>query len=180
MWRVIRREGVEGASVRGVAREAGLSTGSLRHYFTSQSELLSFAMAMAIERIEKRVQQLPRPPDALQAANMVLAELLPLDAERQAENQVWLAFTARSLVDPALRHLRDQAYDRLRGACEGWVTELLPSRASAFQRQVETDRLFALLDGLAVHAAMRPGSTDHLLAVLHHHLAQIADAGVRR
>ena len=33
VWRVVRREGLERASVREVAREAGVSMGSLRHYF---------------------------------------------------------------------------------------------------------------------------------------------------
>lgn len=37
VWRVILRDGVEGASVREVAAEAGLSSGSLKHYFGSQS-----------------------------------------------------------------------------------------------------------------------------------------------
>ena len=33
VWRVVRRDGLERASVREVAREAGVSMGSLRHYF---------------------------------------------------------------------------------------------------------------------------------------------------
>jgi hypothetical protein len=40
---------------------------------------------------------------------------------------------------------------------------------------METERLFALLDGLAVHAATRPDRTtpEGLLAVLNHHLDQV-------
>ena len=108
VWRVVRREGLDGASVRAVAREAGLSMGSLRHYFGTQSELLVFAMRMVIDRIERRVAGLQTPGDPRRAAEMVLLELLPLDDERRAENEVWLAFTARALVDPALRALRDE------------------------------------------------------------------------
>src|SRR3712207_1800224 len=100
VWRVVRRHGLDGASVRAVAREAGLSMGSLRHYFGTQSELLIVAMRMVIERIELRVARLPARDDPRQAAQSVLLELLPLDDERRAENEVWLAFTARALVDP--------------------------------------------------------------------------------
>jgi len=178
VWRVVRREGLERASVREVAREAGVSMGSLRHYFGSQSELLIFAMRMVIERIEHRVAALRQPDDPREAAKQVLAELLPLDPERQAENEVWLAFTARALVDPQLRALRDEAYDLLRDACHRWVRLLLPRGASELDINLETERLFALLDGLAVHAAMRPEPTnpEGLLAVLNHHLDQISAA----
>ena len=176
VWRVVRREGLDGASVRAVAREAGLSMGSLRHYFGTQSELLVFAMRMVIDRIERRVAGLQTPGDPRRAAEMVLLELLPLDDERRAENEVWLAFTARALVDPALRALRDEGYDLLRNACLGWVRQLLAPARSPSDVDLETDRLFALLDGLAVHAAMRPARSgpELLTAVLGRHLDELA------
>ena len=105
---------------------------------------------------------------------MVLAELLPLDEERAVENEVWIAFTARAMVDDRLRPLRDEAYDALGGACRRWVDLLLPT-ADAARRDLESERLFALIDGLAVHAAMRPTSAtpERLAAVLEHHLDQL-------
>lgn len=180
VWRVIRREGVEHASVRSVAREAGLSTGSLRHYFGSQAELLVFAMRMVMEQIEERVAAVPRPEDPLTAAKVVLAHLLPLDAERRAENEVWVAFTARALVDEQLGALRDEAYDRLRRASEHWIDDILHG-ASADHRRIESARLFALIDGLALHAAMRPDlATPHELStVLNHHLDHVTASHTR-
>jgi AcrR family transcriptional regulator len=103
VWRVIRRDGVDHASVRTVAEEAGWSPGALRHYFATQSELLAFAMRLVVERIEARIAALDRATDPRQAVEQVLHELLPLDDERRAENEVWLAFTARALTDPELR-----------------------------------------------------------------------------
>ena len=177
VWRVVRREGLDRASVRAVAHEAGLSMGSLRHYFGSQSELRIFAMRMVMERIEQRISALQLPEDPLEAARTVLAELLPLDAERQAENEVWLAFTAGALVDPELRALRNEAYDLERDGCRQWVRRLLPAAAPQ-EVDLEGDRLFALLDGLAVHAAMRPeqATTERLLAVLICHLEQVTNS----
>ena len=180
VWRVIQREGVENASVRSVASEAGLSTGSLRHYFASQSELLQFAMQLVIDRLEARVAGIVVPADPLAAARTVLAELLPLDAAREAENQVWMAFTARAMVDEDLRGVRDDAYDRLRHASRRWVGRLLPG-ATAERQALEAERLFALIDGLAVHAAIRPGETsrDQLVAVLDLHLEQLVSLSER-
>jgi AcrR family transcriptional regulator len=181
VWRVVRREGLEGASVRGVAREAGLSMGSLRHYFGTQSELLVFAMRMIVERIERRVAALQLPSDPREAAVLALSELLPLDPERAAENQVWLAFSARAMVDSEFRALRDESYTLLRSACHRWVLELIDDERSSEDTDLETERLFALLDGLAVHAAMRPSEcTPHRQrAVLRLHLDRVA-AGRQR
>jgi AcrR family transcriptional regulator len=172
VWRVVRRDGLEHASVRNVAGEAGLSMGSLRHYFTSQSELMAFALRMVIDRIEQRIAALPPDRDPQQHAARVLEELLPLDDERRAENEVWLAFTARAMTDPELRTLRDEGYEKLRSGCRSLVAVLLhPSR----DLEWETARLHALLDGLAVHAATRPDvdTPDAMRSVTAGHLAEL-------
>ncbi|GAA3476255.1 TetR/AcrR family transcriptional regulator [Streptomyces yanii] len=169
---MVRRDGLEHASVRNVAREAGLSMGSLRHYFASQSELMTFALRMVIDGIEQRIAAVPSDGDPRQRAERVLAELLPLDDQRRAENEVWLAFTARAMTDPELRALRDEGYDMLRAGCRGLVAGLFgPGR----DPEREAARLHALLDGLAVHAAMRPdvNTPDALRAVIADHLAEL-------
>ena len=110
VWRVILRGGLERASVRNVAREAGLSMGSLRHYFGTQAELLAFAMPLVSERVRGRIEALDlRSCGPRLAVERVLAEVLPLDDERRAEAEVWLVLTGRALVDPNLRALRDEA-----------------------------------------------------------------------
>ena len=63
VWRVIRRQGVDQASVRTVALEAGWSPGALRHYFATQSELLAFAMRLVVERIEGRIAAIDQATD---------------------------------------------------------------------------------------------------------------------
>jgi AcrR family transcriptional regulator len=174
--RVIRRDGLEQASVRNVAREAGLSMGSLRHYFVTQSELMIFAFQTVIDRIEARLARLAPEPDPRRRAERVLAELLPLDDERRAENEVWLAFTSRAMVDPALRALRDQGYDALQAGCRAILTDLAAAGLAPTDLRAETERLHAWLDGLAVHAAMRPDihTTESLIAAITHHLDALA------
>ena len=154
LWRLVLREGIEGASLRRVAAEAGWSTGSLRHYFATQSELLAFAMELVTQRVTARVAAHRLSADPRETAERLVREVLPLDAERHAEAQVWLAFTARSLVEPELRELRDRAHLGLRSLCTSAV-ELLgvpdPGR--------EGERLHALVDGLALHAVLDPETT---------------------
>ncbi|KAB2350898.1 TetR/AcrR family transcriptional regulator [Actinomadura rudentiformis] len=176
VWRVIRRDGLEQASVRNVAREAGLSMGSLRHYFDSQSNLLAFALNMVIERIEQRISALDLQADPRLRAERVLAELLPMDAERQAENEVWLAFTARAQADPELRALRDRGYDVLHAGCRRLVQDLLGAGASTDDVDLQAERLHALVDGLAVHAATRPdrNGPERMAALVSRHLDDLA------
>ncbi|MET8007583.1 TetR/AcrR family transcriptional regulator [Nonomuraea glycinis] len=174
--RVMRRDGLEQASVRNVAREAGLSMGSLRHYFASQSELMVFAFRTVVERIEVRLAKLQPEPDPRRRAQRVLNELLPLDDERRAENEVWLAFTSRAMVDPALRTLRDEGYDALRAGCQAMVADLSAAGLAPTDIPAEADRLHALLDGLAVHAAMRPDihTAESLTTAIARHLDALA------
>ena len=174
VWRVIRRDGVEAASVRKVAQEAGWSAGALRHYFSTQTELLSFAIQMVVERIEARVGALEPPADPRAAVEQRLHELLPLDKERRAENEVWLAFTGRALVDPQLRARHEEVDEELRRACRGALEELGSAGRlrPRLDLELEAERLHGLLDGLALHTAMRPGRMSPRLirSVLTRHL----------
>jgi AcrR family transcriptional regulator len=154
LWRVVMRDGIEAASLRGVAAEAGWSAGSLRHYFATQSGLLAFAMELVMQRVTERTRVPQDEQDPRRRAERLLHEVLPLDAERRAEMQVWLAFTTRALVEPDLRALRDQAHAALRELCR-IAAELAGARSPAR----EAERLHALVDGLALHAVLDPEVT---------------------
>src|SRR5215211_8506550 len=179
VWRVIRRQGVEQASVRTVALEAGWSPGALRHYFATQSELLAFAMRLVVERIEGRIAALDRSTDPRKAVEQVLHELLPLDDERRAENEVWLAFTAQALIDPELRAQHNEVHDALHQACASSLETLAAAgRTSAgAPTALQVERLHALTDGLAVHTAVRPDRMppEQIVAVLGLHLDALED-----
>ena len=174
VWQVIRARGVDGASIRTVAQEAGWSPGALRHYFSTQSELLTFAMRMVVERVEARVGAVEPPADPRGAVEERLHELLPLDEERRAENEIWLAFAGRALVDPRLRGVHEEVDEALRTACARALQELrdggrLPP---GLDLELEAERLHGLLDGLAFHTAMRPDrmSPQRIRSVLARHL----------
>jgi AcrR family transcriptional regulator len=175
VWRVIRRDGLDQASVRNVAREAGVSMGSLRHYFATQSKLMVFALQVIIDRIETRIATLHTEPEPRRQAEQVLSELLPMDTERGAENEVWLAFTARAMVDPELRALKDGSYDTLREGCRTLVGRLAGTGRAGLDVELEADRLHALVDGLAVHAAIRPEVTtpERMRTIIARHLDEL-------
>jgi AcrR family transcriptional regulator len=154
LWRVVMRDGIEAASIRRVATEAGWSSGSLRHYFDTQSDLLAFAMELVMRRARRRIEALADDPDPRAWAEKVLHEVLPLDDERRAEMHVWLAFTTRAAVDRRLAALRDEAHAALRGLCRQ-LGEALGSP----DPDVDGERLHAFVDGLALHAVLTPQVT---------------------
>jgi AcrR family transcriptional regulator len=174
VWTVIRRDGLQRASVRNVAREAGLSMGSLRHYFATQSELLCFAMQLVGDRARARVGALQPATDPRATAERLLQELVPLDDERRAEAEVWLAFTGHALVDPGQRAIHQRIHDELNGACATALTLLADAGLTPANLDIplEASRLHALLDGLAVHAVMRPEQVppERIKAVIARHL----------
>lgn len=172
VWRVIRRDGIDHVSVRSVASEAGWSPGALRHYFTTQGSMLAFAMRLVVDRIDARIAALEPTSDPRLTVEQLLFELLPLDAERRAENEIWLAFVARAMVTPELRVQQHEVDDALREACH----KALETLGGGAVDPVEVERLHALIDGLATHTALRPEHMppERIVAVVRHHLDALA------
>jgi hypothetical protein len=148
--------------------------GSLRHYFATQSELLCFAMQLVGDRARARVRALQPAADPRATAERLLQELVPLDDERRAESEVWLAFTGHALVDPGQRAIHQRIHDELNGACATALTLLADAGLppANLDIRLEAARLHALLDGLAVHAVTRPEQVppERIKAVIARHL----------
>ncbi|MEO6880840.1 MAG: TetR family transcriptional regulator C-terminal domain-containing protein, partial [Mycobacteriaceae bacterium] len=101
-WRVVLRHGVAGVSVRTVAGEAGLATASLRQAFPTQDALLTFCFELVLDRAAERIASTEVAGGARERAEQALLQVLPLDEERHAEMQVWLALAAASMAHPRL------------------------------------------------------------------------------
>ncbi|PWW33061.1 MULTISPECIES: TetR/AcrR family transcriptional regulator [Paenibacillus] len=176
-WRVIRRDGMEQASVRNIALEAGISAGSMRHYFSTQSELLLYAMNLVSERVSNRITQMSFNSSPLENMKLLLLELLPSTDEKMAEMEVWYAFTAKSKSDPVLKEHANKVYNELRHAMATVITYLMELNLSRtdLDKELEIERLYALVDGLGIHAILRPDqmNTKIMEDILTMHLATL-------
>lgn len=169
MMRLVAHDGFAAASVRNVAKEAGLSTGSLRHYFDSQVALMHAAAETVINRITTRVEQSAAVARTFDDWVAVLEQLVPLDDERLREFQVWLALANEGRTDATLGALSGESYSALREACIGVLGELgVPSEAAREEAAV----LHAVLDGLSLHLVLYPHlmSPEQARSALHAHL----------
>ncbi|OPG07236.1 TetR/AcrR family transcriptional regulator [Microbispora sp. GKU 823] len=178
LWRVVRRDGVGAATVRSIAAEAGWSPSALRHYFSTQTELLAFAMEHVITRVRARIETTVFQGPVRVAIRALLEQLLPMDAERRAEAEVWLQLTARAQGDPAAADWLRRANDGTGEVAAIAVRALADEGELAAHRDAEFEaaRLHALIDGLSVHVLTRPESMppDRMSAVLAAHLEDLA------
>lgn len=172
-WRVLVREGAAAVSVRSVAAEAGLATGSLRRSFPTQAALLAGCLNLMGERVAIRIAALPTLADPVSQGLAQLGETLPLDPTRRVELEVYLALGTAALSDPGLREPYAQIDDGLARLCSHVLGQLRPDAEEIHARQVQ--HLHALVDGLAAHIlhGLAPGDA---VAVLRAHLHLVASA----
>ena len=150
-WRVIERDGPEAASMRGIAREAGYTTGVITHYFADKRELMAFAFGLMVNRSAARMVESGEKSGIAGA----LAEILPLDRERRRETTVWLALMGASLTDPELAAELRQRYRQAREAVLP-VFEKTFAEATGEEPEDITDEILAVVDGITVDALTDP------------------------
>lgn len=157
VWRVVVREGIDHASLRLVAAEAGWSIGAIRHYFSTRDELTAFAVRHIADRVESRLSAMTAatPLDELRLA---VREVVPISPHSRDESRVWLSYVARSAIDPKLR----PAVEELWQALNGYLTERLAAAREAGQLAKGLDarrealRFQAVLDGLVIAGLTTP------------------------
>lgn len=169
-WRVLVRDGLEALSVRNVAAEAGLPQSSLRYTFPTVASVRERAVALVLERLQERVDAVD--VDDAGWSRAVLAQLLPLDAERRTEMEAYLALGTAAMTDPALRDGHRASQDAIRDVCSRALAALTGRPPS----DVEVRELHALVDGLALHVVRQEPGDDAAWAldVLDAHLARVA------
>lgn len=176
-WQVIRRDGLDKASIRNIAKEADMSVGSIRHYFEDQDELLSFSMKLVSERVRERIKGLKLTGDPKSDIERLVLELVPVDDERRTEAQVWASFTGRTITDPAVRALSQEVHDSIAMAFRMIMTKMEAGHLlkEGVVPELEIMRFQALVDGLAVHGVTRPEkvTTSKIKKVVSYHLDSI-------
>lgn len=175
--RVIKHSGLEEATVRKVAKEAGLSAGSMRHYFSTQAELYIFCMNLIAERVEERIVTLPYEGPLLSDLRGLLLQLLPIDEERVLEMEVWFVFQSKMLAYPELKTVSSAVQNGLYKASLFVLDELEKNKLlrPGLDLEFEAEKLYALIDGLAIHRVLHPNqlSVERMDKLLESHLLSL-------
>lgn len=161
---VIGKQGLDAVRLVDVARVAGVTTGSLTHYFNDKDQLIAAALEEVIAQAHRRGNE-----DAgslFEAA----AAFLPLDESGQLAARVWLAFFDQALTSDTLADIHRQYYDEFQASL---VDRLMKESDAPKDRLIMlADAIIAIVDGLLVRATLDPNGwpaqkqLDHLNLML--------------
>lgn len=159
-WHIVLTQGVSAVSIRTVAAQAGISTGSLRHVFPTKATLLTHAVELVEERATERIQPHLTIKDSRALVLAVIAEVMPLDRQRQIEMKVSIALAAEAPSSPELRAVHEGSYQILKDLCLRLVTRLFAAGLTAPNCDISAaaTHLHALVDGLAFHLLANPSA----------------------
>jgi len=157
-WRVIARTGIVGVTTREIAREAGVSTGVLAHYFADKEELLAAALRLSHQQVYARVRDRTQGLLGLDALRVVMLEALPLDDQRLLEAQIEANFWSLALGNDALRDLQHEEFERFWDVLHYRVSEA--QKLGQIWPEVDasdvTHQLMVMVEGLSIEAVLYP------------------------
>lgn len=154
--RVVGRAGLDGATTRAMADEAGCTLSVLAHYFGDKEGLLVAAQGALYDRIVERAFRTGGELMGLAALTAALEATLPFDAERAEDASANAAFAAAALTHHRLADARRRARQDIRRVLYGCLAE---ARSAGELRDDVDDgavvqEFFVLAEGAALQAGL--------------------------
>jgi AcrR family transcriptional regulator len=151
--RLVARDGLEGASLRRVARELGGTTGLITHYYPTKESLLEAALDTALRNLARSYpDDYQRPASIDEWVEQFLATL-PSDETRNTFWRVLAAFQTASMNNPRLAETARSQGHRARPELAALIAQALPD-ASPDRVEELTEALWLVVDGIGVSAAL--------------------------
>lgn len=176
-WRIIARLGMEGATMREIALEAGFANGALKPYFPTKDQLLTSAFAHVFNRTNDRIAETTSGLSGLAALRAFCAEVLPLDEERVNEARIVIPFWQKALNDPEKAALHADSMNQWHTAMVAYAGEarMAGEIAARIDNAAVADHLLNMMLGAQIAAALSPaehfsmdlaGQLDNYLSLL--------------
>lgn len=178
--RAVAEHGVNGASIRVIAAEAGVSTGFITHYFADKHEVMEAVLDATNARAARRVLKVIRTDaPALERLRGAAEALLPVDPQRRQEWQVWVAVWGEAAKGDSLSVGYRRAWEGLRDMLVALLVEAQQEQQLVADIDVEhrADRLVTMLAGIGLQAGVERPARVRALAtrMLAEELAQLGD-----
>lgn len=179
LWRIASERGLDGASLRDVAAEAGISLGQLQHYFRTKDDMLVFALGhiseLAARRIGARVGSLAGDPSPRTLLRETLAEMLPLDDKSRTGQLVQIAYFVRAVHDERLRRHAKEGIPALREFFASQIRRAREGGDVAADRDPDTEAmlLISLVDGLTGYVLLDVLPGEEAMRLVDAHLDRL-------
>ena len=145
--RCLAHRGAAGVSVRTICAEAGVSSGLLRHYFTSVSDAIAETYRWTGEQIGRALEEAVSAAGS-EARARLLAYLTASFRPPNASPELlasYIALWSLSRTDPAIAAVRSEVYADFRAGLESLVADYRPA---LLDKRLPAVALTALIDGL--------------------------------
>ena len=116
--RLIAKHGMEGVTMRAVAAEAGLSYGSLFHYFESKDDLLMHAVRHLTSQQTQRVNDYESQYSGLKALEHLLCDDAIVSESSRDSWTVWLTFQYKVALDASFAEMHAELV-------RGWLDRII-------------------------------------------------------
>lgn len=164
---MIARRGYAATSMRDVAAEVGISTGTLMHHMQSKLDLLSATLVAVAEEVMERMEAaMELSPDPVGQLRLVVRALL---GESEAVDicwRVWLAFWHEAAINPELAALAGEMTVRSEEILERLISEgVRAGELHCEEPEERASELAALIDGVALRVYGETGRWSHERAI---------------
>jgi AcrR family transcriptional regulator len=166
-WRIIARLGIEGATMREIATEAGFANGALKPYFATKDTLLTFAFGHVFNRTNERIAEVTAGKSGVAALRAFCIEVLPLDEERINEARIVIPFWQKAINDPEKASIHRDSMEQWHAAILEYLAQArkIGDVSSAVDDHAVAGHLLNMLLGAQIAAALAPqGQADLGLA----------------
>lgn len=160
---VIAESGIRDLRMTDVAKQAGVSSGTVHYYFDSKQALIHAAFEYNFRHsLQRRVDLLATGGDALTLLGRVVASYAPDDQDSVAAWRVWAELWVHGLREPELRALNETIYGEWRDIVAGLVRDAQNQGLLVAGDAVQiANTIVAMIDGLAIQVLL--GSRDMTL-----------------
>jgi AcrR family transcriptional regulator len=154
--RIIGDRGLDGATVREIAREAEWSSGTLAHYFANREDILISCLEMAHRGVRTRTEEGLGRRRGLEALRILLLEALPLDEERLLEAKIEVCLWGAAVGNEVLRTTQNREVEVFHSRIRALLIQAEEDGELAGAVSIDTtvDECRMLVDSLSVHAVM--------------------------
>ena len=142
---LIARHGLEGVTMRAVSKEAGLSYGSLFHYFESKDDLLKHAIRHTTSLQANRLNEYSSKYSGLKALEHLLCDDAIINESSRDAWIVWLTFQYKVALQESFAELHAELID-------GWLRRIRQLLKDAQAAGEISDELNIDLEAKAVWA----------------------------